>query len=223
MREELHPKGLEVVTVALDVAGAEAARPFIERAKPAHPSVIDVKHEVDEKFGIVNIPNSVWIDEEGVIVRPAEPAHVQSIPGDRPIREDLPPLVREMLLEARNIVTEPERYLTALRDWVEKGAESEYALSPDEVIERSGPRGMEEAEAAAQFELAQHLHRSGHAEAAVPHFGEAHRLQPNNWTYKRQAWTFADPLQGPSGVYEGDWLSEVRKVGAENYYPRLKM
>jgi hypothetical protein len=212
-----------VVTVALDVGGAEAARPFIERAQATHPSLIDARHELDEKFGVVNIPNSVWIDEEGVIVRPAEPAHVRIVRGDTPIREDLPPLLRDMLEEARKIVTEPERYVAALRDWVEKGAESPYALSPDEVIERSGPRGREEAEAAAHFELAQHLHRTGEPEAAVPHFREAHRLQPENWTYKRQAWTFADPLQGPSDVYDGDWLSEVRKVGAENYYPPLRM
>ena len=46
-------------------------------------------------------------------------------------------------------------------------------------------------------------------------FREAHRLQPDNWTYKRQAWEFVDPiLQGPSEQYEGDWLSDVRAIGA---------
>ena len=32
LREELHPKGLEVVTVALDARGAAVARPWIEKA-----------------------------------------------------------------------------------------------------------------------------------------------------------------------------------------------
>ena len=55
-------------------------------------------------------------------------------------------------------------------------------------------------------------------------FREAHRLQPDNWTYKRQAWEFVDPiLQGPSEQYEGDWLSDVRKIGAENYYPPVDL
>ena len=54
-------------------------------------------------------------------------------------------------------------------------------------------------------------------------FREAHRLAPDNWTYKRQAWTFADPLQGPTSEYESDWLSEVRKIGAESYYPALEL
>ena len=71
--------------------------------------------------------------------------------------------------------------------------------------------------------MAQHLHRSGELDRAVTHFKAAHRLQPDNWTYKRQAWSFAHPLQGPNDVYDGDWLSEVKKIGAENYYPALDM
>ncbi len=34
LRSELHPQGLEIVTVALDTGGAEAARPWIEAAQP---------------------------------------------------------------------------------------------------------------------------------------------------------------------------------------------
>jgi hypothetical protein len=136
---------------------------------------------------------------------------------------DLPGRLGEMLEEARKIRTDPDRYVSALRDWVAKGADSRFALSPDEVIERSRPRPVEESLAAAHFALAQHLHRAGKPVAAVAHFREAHRLQPENWTYKRQAWSLADPMQGPTDVYEGDWLSDVRKIGAENYYPQLDM
>jgi hypothetical protein len=68
-----------VVTVALDV-DAEAPRPYIERAAPTHPSLVDRGHVVDELFGMVNVPNGVWIDEAGTIVRAAEPAH----PGRNP-------------------------------------------------------------------------------------------------------------------------------------------
>jgi hypothetical protein len=96
-------------------------------------------------------------------------------------------------------------------------------LSPDEVIEQSRPRPPQLAEAAAEFELGQRLHRAGHAEDAIPHFRAAHRLDPDNWTYKRQAWSLVDPFQGPTEHYDGDWTSDIRKIGAENYYPALKM
>lgn len=212
------------MTVALDTGGAEAARQWIEAAKPEHPSLIDQAHLLDELLGVVNVPSGVWIDEDGMIVRPPEPAWP---PNRRPTRReapaDAPPRTVALIEAVNKLQVDPDTYNTALRDWVEHGKDSRYALSPYEVIDRSRPRPIEEAAAAACFELGQHLHRLGRAGAAVPHFREAHRLQPDNWTYKRQAWTFVDPAQGPNDVYEGDWLSDVQKVGAENYYPALKM
>jgi hypothetical protein len=224
LRTELYPKGLEIVTVALDTGGAEAARPSIEAAQPDHPSLIDQAHLTDELFGFVNVPNGVWIDEEGVLVRPAEPAWPPREPNTAryaDIPADLPERMQLMLGEARKIRTDPQAYEGALRDWVERGADSPYALSPEEVVARSQPRPPEHARAAAAFELGQHLWREGHQDAAVAWFREAHRLQPDNWTYKRQAWSFADPLQGPTEHYDSDWLSDIRAIGAENYYPEI--
>ena len=73
--------------------GDEAARPYVDRAAPKHPSLLDVGHLVDERFGVVNIPNSVWIDEAGTIVRPAEPAWPDSGPAPQAQSPspDLPP------------------------------------------------------------------------------------------------------------------------------------
>jgi hypothetical protein len=80
------------------------------------------------------------------------------------------------------------------------------------------------ARAAACFELGQHLHRRGHEEDARAWFREAHRLDPANWTYKRQAWQFVSPvLQGRTDAYDTSWASEVRAIGPENYYPPLDL
>jgi hypothetical protein len=225
LRGEFHPRGLEIVTVGLDV-DPEAARPFIEESGAEHPSLIDSAHVVDELFGIVNVPNGVWIDEDGTIVRPAEPAH----PGRNPVTDSfrtldlstLPPDVAEILVEARKIKSEPDLYLEMLRDWVEHGADSRYALRPEQVIARSHPRGVDEATAAAEFELGQYLHRAGEHGAAIPHWREAHRLHPSNWTYKRQAWNFEDPVrQGHTDAYESSWFEDIKDIGAENYYPPI--
>jgi hypothetical protein len=213
-----------VVTVALDTGGAEAAGPWIDRAKATHPSLIDAAHALDELLGVVNVPSGIWIDERGMIVRPPEPAFPwRPRQPSEELLAQLPPIAAEQLREAQKIQIEPERYLEALRDWVQHGDRSPYALSPEEVVGRSGVRDLDRSQAAASFELAQRLQRAGDADDAVHWFREAHRLAPENWTYKRQAWSLADPLQGPTDSYESDWLTEVRKLGPEKYYPAVEL
>ena len=227
------------MTVGLDTLGAEGCRRFIEAAEPKHPSVIDPHHALARLFGVINIPSAFWVDEDGTIVRPAETAPAP--PQERPRRglgsaTDMPDRFREMMVEVQKIPNDAERYHAALEDWVTKGSESEFALTPDEVVRRSRPRSADVALGHAHFELASHLEAAGKHEAAVRHFREAHRLVPESWTFKRQAWSLEGGAEGPfarfwqgpkeddpdSWPYEGDWLSDIRAVGAENYNERFK-
>jgi hypothetical protein len=226
LRTELAPKGVEVVTVALDTGGIAAAGPWISKASPEHPSLIDQAHVSAERFGFVNVPNAVWIDEDGMVVRPSHPAHVKvSQLREIEVTPDMGYL-GEMLTELQKFDVDATTYLDAMRDWVEHGADSRWALSPDQVVDASRPRPREHAEAAAAFELAQHLHRAGHPDDAVAWFKRAHELHPENWTYKRQAWTFvttpegeaSDLIQADNDVYGTSWLDEVRRLGPETYY-----
>ena len=223
LRAELHDDGLEVVTVALDAAGPEAARPWIERARPEHPALIDEHHRLDELFGIVNVPSGVWVDEAGVIVRPPEPAFAARPHWDEGIDGDATDYQRRTLALEEQLLVEDEKYVAAVRDWARRGADSRYVLNPDEVLARSRRRGRAESEAAAHFELGAHLQRQGHAADAVGHFRAAHHLQPENWTYKCQAWSFVNPELGPSAEYDTDWATEVERTGVERYYPPLDM
>lgn len=225
LRDELKPRGFELVTVALETRGWEEARRWIEAAQPEHPSLLDAGHRLGELYGIVNVPTGVWIDEEGLLVRPPEPAF-PARPAflDQPLPETVNPRLREVLTEARKLTMDGDRYAAALRDWVEKGAASRYALAPDEVVRRLGERSTDVCLGAAHFELGQHLARGGqHSALAVAHFKEAHRLQPRNWAHKRQAWSLVDRTQSPNEIYPTGWLEEVRALGADSYYPRLEL
>ncbi len=234
LRNELHPKGFELVTVGLDTHGDAGCRAFIEAAKPEHPSLIDRHHVLADLFGVINIPSSVWIDENGMIVRPAEaaPAPPQAAPNSiRTLPADAPQRFKDIMAEAAKIKRDPPAYHGALRDWVENGKASRFALSPDEVVARSRPRDNAKALGHAHFTLASQLEMDGHHKVAIEHFREAHRLVPDSWTFRRQAWSLEKvgdgPLarfwQGPNPEtpgawpYEGDWLTDVRKIGAENY------
>ena len=238
LRNEYHPLGFELVTVGLDALGAEGCRAFIEAARPEHPALIDQHHVLAELFGVINIPQSIWIDERGMIVRPAETAPAPpGPPRERAIQPDmpLPPRFMEIMGEAMKIPNDSASYHEALRDWVHNGAASRYAMSPEQVIARSRPRDESIARGHAHFELATELERRGDHAAAIQHFREAHRLVPDSWTFRRQAWSLERGMegalarfwQGPpsddpeSWPYEGDWLTDIRKTGAENYNERF--
>lgn len=239
-RNELHDQGLEVVTVGLETSGAEACRPYIEAASPEHPSLIDQSHKTAELFGFINIPNAVWIDENGMIVRPAEaapgPASIEREGGSALANVEPPQHLMDIMGEAVKIQSSPADYEAAIRDWVANGSASEFALTPEQVIARSQPRDSDAARGQAHFELAAHLEKLGEHDAAIPHYREAHRLVPDNFSYKRQAWSlepsggglegpvtrfWQGPVEGQEDAwpYEGDWLTDVREMGAENYYP----
>ena len=227
--EELAPDGLEIVTVALDT-NREAARPFVGAAAPTHPSLVDEALSMVDQFGITNVPFALWIDESGVIVRPAEVAFAQ-----HPLRDasdgvddqtaaaiaQMPEKQRAIVAGMTAQVDRTGRYTNALRDWVANGADSRFVLSPEEVVARSRPRPLEFGMAAAHFELGQHLHRAGFPLDAVPHFQETHRLDPTNWSYPRDAMSLVEPSWGK--VYDRDLLSEVAEVGPETFYPALDM
>jgi hypothetical protein len=185
-------------------------------------------------FGFVNIPMAVWINEDGVLVRPAEAATIVRSPlRDVEIPAGLPERIDRAMREVKKMPDHAEGYRAAIVDWAQRGAESPYALAPDEVVAGSQPRGDDEARAAACFELGEHLRRTVGHDAAVPWWREAHRLHPANWTYKRQAWTLVttpegatenDLFQGPNEVYDGNWLDDVIALGGGEAYtvePRL--
>ena len=157
VRAELYPRGLEVVTVGIDTAGAEACRPFIEAASPEHPSLIDTNHRVAELFGVINIPNGVWIDEQGMIVRPAEAAPAPQPTPRTTAGVELPGRMGEIMTHAAKIRLDNAGYNAALRDWVANGSASQFALTPEEVVARSTPRNADVALGQAHFELATHL------------------------------------------------------------------
>jgi hypothetical protein len=229
LHAELENDGLTVVTVALDIEPAHAHQ-WIDAAAPTHPSLIDTHHVTGELFGFINIPMAAWIDESGMIVRNAESAAVVRSPlRELEIPDGLDDRMTRMLTEVKAIRDDSAAYRDAIVDWVHNGAASPFALSPDEVIARSRPRGADEAEAVACFELGRYLRATVGDEAAVPWWRRAHQLDPGNWTYKRQAWTLVttaadatenDLIQGPNDVYAGNWLDDVVAIGGgANYYP----
>ena len=138
MRTELAPQGFELLSVAMDTGGAEAAAPFARDVD--FPVVVDSGHQLGELFGVVNVPSGIWIDEDGIVVRPPETAYparptfadididdlaVQARLGEGAIRR-----LRTVIPELGKMRIDPEAYVAALRHWVAHGAASRSRSRP---------------------------------------------------------------------------------------------
>jgi hypothetical protein len=212
--EELKAKNFVVVAVAFDTGGAAAAGEWIRKATPTYPCLIDEHHVVADLYNMVNVPNAVWIDEQGHIVRPAEPAGASD--AFRTMDHNTFQMPEEAVAALRS---KRAVYLNALRDWVEKGSASVHALSPAEARKRAAGPSEEHALATANFRLGTFLVQNGRADEAQRYFAEAKRLQPDSWNFKRQVWS----LEAPGKAGGPEFWAAVDALGEKPYYPDVQM
>ena len=95
------------------------------------------------------------------------------------------------------------------------GERSAYVLSDDEFARRVTLRSPAEMEAEATFKLAVWFQQAGATERAAAYFERAQQLNPDDWNYHRQEWSF-----GPNAGRK--WLEKFQKLDTP-YYPTLQM
>jgi len=145
------------------------------------------------------VPTGVWIDEKGKVVRPGEPAWTTS---------------RTTMYGGKPLVTEGAEYVAGIRDWVANGERSSYALSDAAFTARVKPRSQNEMDADASFALAVWFHNAKNDTLAKSYFERAQKLNPDDWNYHRQDWSFTP---GEAGA---KWMEKFQKLETP-YYPTL--
>lgn len=194
--EELKDDNFEIIAAAQDTGGEEAAGSSYDKAKATYTTLLDPQHAVSSLYKMVNVPTGVWIDEQGKIVRPSEVAYSRNV----------------ALL---SIKVEGDKYVEALRDWVKNGEKSAFVVGADKVQSRLATPSKEAALADANFKLAVYFHQQRDKARADKYFAEAQRLQPDDWNYHRQQWSF-DPQTAIKL-----WMQKYTALGEKPYYEPL--
>jgi AhpC/TSA family len=210
---ELAERNFIVLAVAMD-SRPDASRPWIEAARPTYPCLIDRDHYVADLYQMVNVPQAVWIDEAGRIVRPTETAG--SYEGFRAMDR----ATRKMPEDVARVTAAAKRtYVDAVRDWALKGAASAFAFDAAAARGHLPAAGEDVARAHAAFRLGQHLLRAGRAEEGERWLAEASRLHPDSWNIWRQ---HAEP--NAMGLAAGpEFWARVDALGQRKYYAAVDM
>jgi hypothetical protein len=213
LQEELAGHGFMVIAVAMDSREGDPL-PWIDAAKPTYPTLIDREHRLAELYGIVNVPQAVWIDETGRIVRPAEAAG--SYEGFRRMNRatrEMPEDVARLTAQAKAV------YLDAIRDWARNGEGSAHAFTAEQARAHLPVVTEDSARAQALFRLAQFLIRHGERDEAERWIREASRLHPDSWCIWRQGAGVTE--QGLAAL--PDFWERVDGLGAKRYYEHVDM
>ena len=197
--EELKDQNFEIISAAQDTGGVEAAGAVFENAGVTYTAIIDEDHTISSLFNFVNVPSAAWINEEGRVVRIDEGTYTKSANVlDRTIGHD--------------------GYIPALKDWIVKGDDSEYVLTPKEVAGGIRPRDADEELAEPTFKLANYHHRQGNTDAANQYWDEAQRLSPDSWNFHRQDWSFLKFSETTK-----NFMSKVRALKKPYYTPMTRL
>jgi hypothetical protein len=195
-------------------ASVSAARPWIEAARPTYPCLIDNDHRVAELYHMVNVPQAVWIDEAGRIVRPTESAGAYE--GFRAMDR----ATRKVPDEVAAITSRAKRtYVDAVRDWVLRGPASTHAFRPEAALAHLAVPDEDVARAHAHFRLGQHLLRRGRPDEARAQFAEARRLHPDSWNIWRQT----APVDERGLAAGPEFWARVDALGSRRYYAPVDM
>ena len=208
---ELKDNNFMVVAVAEESRGADHARPWIDQAKSDYWQLIDTEHRLEDLYNLVNVPQAIWIDEKGMIVRPPETAgstdHFRRM--DLKTRT-LSPKDQEERLAARTA------YMDAVRAWVTTG---KYALTANAARATLPKVTPEMAEARARFRLGVWLRANGRVAEGDRQMAEASRLYPDSWSMWRQATDLYEVGKASSIEF---W-KRVQALGDKPYYPPPKL
>ena len=207
--DDLKDQDFIIIAVAMDSRDG-AADPWIKDITPTYVSLIDKEHRLADLYNMVNVPQAVWIDEDGKIVRPTENAGAYEAframdLATRVVPED----------EAAKAKQARAAYYEALSDWVMNGTDSSFAFDTDAARAHVPEMTEDIALAHANFRLGQYLLKSGKAEEADALLREASRLHPDSWNMWRQ---WSTPLD--TGIASGPAFWErVHALDKGKYYP----
>jgi hypothetical protein len=161
--EQHRNENFELLSVAVDVQGAAAARPWLERARAAFTTVVDSENVLARRHEAKVVPN-------GLFIAPDVTLRLKVIGGFD--------------------VAKPE-YPEAVRKLIQGEAETIAVTGSAKLVPRLGP--TEQKLVATKLRLGQSLLALGQSDAAVAEWRWALFYDPDNFTIRKQIWMLEHP------------------------------
>lgn len=200
--EEVNDSNFVLISVAEDTGGEAVAGPIFDAANPTYIQIVDEDHLISSAFNFVNVPSAAWIDEQGRIVRIDEGTYAKS----------------HQLGEGDEAVSfGTDVYAPAVKDWIARGAESEYVKAAQAVTSEIRQQSVDHQRAEAAFRLGNLFRKHGQPEKADHYWQMAQQLNPESINFFRQNLTLSE--EGSAGETFRTLRDEYIREGKDYYRP----
>ena len=217
-------ENFELLSVAVDVQGAQVVRPYAQKFAVAFPVAVDTADVFGHAFGLKAIPETFFVDEVGII----------RLHGGGPsagLLQQIEGLLKEPVSSIRAVTPQlpGARTRTELESAIAKTPadwQSRLALAELDDTEKQYPAAVAQLDQAAKTQPLEAsipfvwglvlLHQNQNP-AALTKFKQARDLDPTNWRIRKQIWA----IEHPDKFYSADspdygWQKEelAREKGA---------
>jgi tetratricopeptide (TPR) repeat protein len=198
-----------VVSVAIDIQGADAARPYVKKAGVKYTALVDENNVLGKLFGVNYVPLHYIIDEFGIYrMKERDPQKITDFLDQEKV---------DMRLVVKTSDA-PDMYdvkrLKEIVDWDPDNANAHLMLGDALIQQGKYQEGISEYRKAVDlnpespeglFRIGRTLLRQGREKQALVELKKAWELDRGNWIIRKQIWAIEHPEKFYDGKVDYDW------------------
>jgi len=203
--------------VAIDLQGADAARPYVEKAGVTYTALVDENNVLGELFGVNYVPLHYIIDEFGIYrmkerdsQKIAEFLKKEKVNMDLVVRAKPAPSMYDVSRLKAIVERHPDNANARLMlgdALVQQGKYEEGIGEYRKAME------LEPKSAEGPFRIGRTMLKQGRKDEALAELKNALKLDADNWIIHKQIWAIEHPEKFYEGNVDYDWQKEQLRQG----------
>lgn len=201
----------------MDIQGADAARPYVEKAGVTYTALVDENNVLGELFGVNYVPLHYIIDEFGIYrMKERDPQKIaeflerEKADGELVVKATSTPAMYDV------------RGLKAIVERHPDNANAHLMLGDALVQQGKYEEGIEEYRRAIEldsgsaegpFRIGRAMLKQGKNDKALVELRKAWKLDGDNWIIRKQIWALEHPEKFYEGKVDYDWQKTQMKQG----------
>ena len=206
-----------MVSVAIDIQGAEAAKPYVKKSGVKYTALVDENNVLGKLFGVNYVPLHYIIDEFGIYrMKERDPQKIADF-------LDLEKVDVRLVVKAKDspAVYDIKR-LKEIVEWDPDSANAHLMLGDALIQQGKYEEGISEyreavdlrpESAEGSFRIGRAMLRQGREKQALVELKKAWELDKGNWIIRKQIWAIEHPEKFYDGKVDYDWQKKQMEKG----------